>query len=711
MKPWMGLRGFRSHLQSVVSKFKDLFTFCIHKIAAFRAVLRSAIDYAKRFISSAYKFFRDNFSKLVIRTLLLVGGGIFLYSFLTSPSILIEPFQVSEDLAHQGLTGHVVAQKLLDEINLMKAKTRTSTYPRGHMLPGPTEPKIVPSWPAQDIDVTIKGTSLHSLSRYIAFVLGRDMRISGDILRAEGTWNATLRISSDPRPIVVSSTEIPDLLRKLAVSTLQVIKPLKLAEYYYATHNAPALMSAIENIIRTGASKSDLVWAYNFWGLVLSNETKYEAAISKYAKALELDPEAAAVHINWGNALHNWGNTFPEGGQRSEKYQQADLQFDKASKINPKLAATYLNWGTLLQDQKKYSEAEEKYQKAFADPDFKGHAANGLALVLEAQKKFPGAIEVYEEAIRTTPGLTIPYVNLAQLLSRQGRYKEGYAKLEEAARIDPQAFEVYWAWGLMLANENESEQAIAKFEKAVSLHPRFDELHVKWGANLYALKEYEEAASHFRQAADINPNNPETYYTWGAALKALGTLDDAIAKFERSKELNPSKATEIDLLIKEMCLAEGRRLREEGKVLEAISKFQKATEIDPQLGIGFFEWGLTLVQMKHFDASIPQFQKAYEISPDSATSLVNWGIALLELKRYDEALAQFRLLLERKPDHRDVYFLLGEAYMGLHKKEEAKEAFIRYLNKEPKGFYVDMARQFLRDINLTPFNKKPSFSH
>jgi len=690
---------WRTFLQLIISKFKDLYSSFVHRVPSFYSVLRSAIDYVKRFIISAYKFFRDDFSQLIGSTLALAIVVIFVYSYLISPSILIEPFGAPEDLARQGLTGHVIAQKLLDEINLIKAKTRTRTFPRGVMLPGSIEPNIAPSWPAQDIDVTIKGTSLNSLIHYIASLLGRDVRIGGEIVRTDNIWNATLRISSEPRPIVASSTELSDLLRGLAVSTLRIIKPIKLAEYYHATHNTSALMGVIENIIRTGASKSDLAWAYNFWGLVLSDENKYEEAISKYRKALEFYPEGAAIHVNWGNALHNWGNTFRGDRQRSEKYKQAGLQFEKASKLTPKMAATYVNWGNLLQDQRNYSEAEIKYRTALADPNFKSVAANGLALVLEAQKKIPEAIEVYEESIQTSPGLTIPYVNLAQLLGRQGRYKEGYAKLEEAARIDPQAFEVYWVWGLMLATEKEYKQAITKFEKAAILQPRFDELHVKWGANLYALEDYKEAASHFRQAAELNPNNPEIYYNWGVALKALGAFDEAICKFERSKELDPGKATEVDILIKELYLAEGRRLREEGKRLEAITKFKKSTEIDSKFGEGFFEWGLTLAQMKNFEASIPLFQKAYEISPQSTASLVNWGTALLQLGRYAAAVTQFRSVIEKDPDHRDVHYLLGESYLGLDKKEEAKEAFVRYLNKEPKGVYVDRARKVLQDMN------------
>lgn len=698
---------WRVNWQSASLTFKNFINLCVQRVIAFSSVLRSAIGYVKRFIISAYHFFRDDFSKLVVATFVLLIISISLYSYLTSPSILIEPFRVPDDLTRQGLSGHVIAQKLLDNINKIKAKTRTSTDPRGVMQPGSTEPNMIPSWPAQDIDVTIKGTSLTSLIHYIGSLFSRDVRIGGEIVRMDNIWNATIRISNDPRPIDDSSTELPDLLRRLAISTLRVVHPIKLAEYYHATHNLSALRDVIGDIIRTRAGKSDKAWAYNFWGLVLSDENKYEEAISKYRKALELYPEEASVHVNWGNALHNWGNTLSEDRQRTEKYEEAALQFQKASKLNPKMAATYVNWGNLLLDQKNYSEAEIKYRTALVDPHFNGFAANGLGLVLQAQNKISEAIEAYAEAIRTTPGLTVSYAHLAQLLGKQGRYKEGYAKLEEAARIDPQSFLVYWAWGLMLANENEYRQAIAKFEKAVSLHPRFDELHVKWGANLYALKEYDEAVSHFRQAADINPNNPETYYNWGAALKELGALDEAIAKFEKSKELNPPKAIELDQLIKGLCLAEGRRLREEGKPLEAITKFKKSTQIDPKFGLGFFEWGLTLTEMKDYEASIPHFQKAYEISPDSIASLINWGTALLELKRYAAAVTQLRSAIEKEPNHRDVYFQLGEAYLGLNKKEEAKEAFVHYLNKDPKGFYADRAKTILREMNVTGVVARP----
>lgn len=690
---------WRTFLQSITQRFKHLSSLFVRGAVSFYSYVYSAARYVKTHIPSAYKFFRDDFSKLILSFSVLLFVVFVVYWYLKAPSILIEPFQAPEDLAQQGLSGPVIAQKLLDEINVIKAKTRTSTYPRGAMLPGSIEPNIVPSQPAQDLDVMIQGTSLNSLIRYIAFLLGRDVRITGEIVRDSETWNATMRISSDPRPIVISSTDFQDLLRKLALGTLRVIKPTTLVEFYYATNNSPALMSLIDSIILNGASNEDLALAYNFWGLNLCRENKCEESLSKYRKAVEIDPDAAYVHINWGSALHELGNN--DNKVRSKMYELSGLQYEKASQINPQLAATYVNWGNLLHDQKRYREAEKKLRLALTDPAFKSYAANSLALVLEDQNKTSEAIEMYEAAIRDKPGLTIPYVNVSQLLGKQDRYKDGYAKLEEAASIDPRAFEVYWAWGLLLSNEGKYDQAITKYKTAVRLNPGFDELHVKWGANLYALKDYKEAETHFRQAADLNSKNHETYYNWGAALKELGMFDEAIAKFEKSKELNPSKKVEIDNLIKQTSLAGGRRLRKEGKFLEAIRNFQKATEIDPQYGEGFFESGFTLMQMENYEASIPEFQKAFNVSPHLTDALVNLGIGLIKTKRYDEAGTQLRLLIEKKPDHRDVYFLLGEVYLGLHKKEDAKEAFVSYLNKEPKGIYVERARKALLDLNVT----------
>ena len=82
-------------------------------------------------------------------------------------------------------------------------------------------------------------------------------------------------------------------------------------------------------------------------------------------------------------------------------------------RINPKLATTYLNWGTLLQDQKKYNEAENtgRHLSTLALRATQQMAA----LVLEDQNKISEAIEVYEETVELPPvGYT--YVNLAQLL-------------------------------------------------------------------------------------------------------------------------------------------------------------------------------------------------------------------------------------------------------------------------------------------------------
>jgi tetratricopeptide (TPR) repeat protein len=92
---------------------------------------------------------------------------------------------------------------------------------------------------------------------------------------------------------------------------------------------------------------------YNNWGNVLQEQKKYDEAIAKYQKSIELDPKDAVPYYNWGNAL-----------QEQKKYDEAIAKYQKSIELDPSYAAAYNNWGNALREQKKYDEALTKFAKA-----------------------------------------------------------------------------------------------------------------------------------------------------------------------------------------------------------------------------------------------------------------------------------------------------------------------------------------------------------
>jgi tetratricopeptide (TPR) repeat protein len=70
---------------------------------------------------------------------------------------------------------------------------------------------------------------------------------------------------------------------------------------------------------------------------VLEEQKEYAAAITKYQKAIDLDPKDGSAYDNWGNVL-----------RKQKKYDAAITKFQKAINLDPKDGSAYNDWGIAL---------------------------------------------------------------------------------------------------------------------------------------------------------------------------------------------------------------------------------------------------------------------------------------------------------------------------------------------------------------------------
>jgi tetratricopeptide (TPR) repeat protein len=141
-----------------------------------------------------------------------------------------------------------------------------------------------------------------------------------------------------------------------AIEKLQ--KSIEIVLDYVNTHNGGS--NSLKDIKLILARFPIVVDAYNVWGNALSDLKKYDEAIEKYKKAIEIDPNYVLVWYNWGIALSDL-----------KKYDEAIKIYKKAIEIDPNYVDAYNVWGIALSDLKKYDEAIEKYEKVIEiDPNF-----------------------------------------------------------------------------------------------------------------------------------------------------------------------------------------------------------------------------------------------------------------------------------------------------------------------------------------------------
>lgn len=149
---------------------------------------------------------------------------------------------------------------------------------------------------------------------------------------------------------------------------------------------------------------------------------------------------------------------------------------------------------------------------------------------------------------------------------------------------------------------------------------------------------------------------------------------------------------------------------------DAMVFFEKALEIIPDHPDFLIGKGDVLFAMANYREAYRQYIKVLHIEPDNYKAWVKTGITLLRLEKDEEALEVLQRLLRMNPYDGEVWFAHGLALFKLGDKEKAKDSLVharRYKPNQPVLWYTfaliekndDEAIRFLeRGYNMDPTN-------
>lgn len=280
--------------------------------------------------------------------------------------LIIDPFGVPKSLSEAGLSSDVMANRVGERLREIETATKTSM--KKDVLGSQGEEASIP-------EVEIPGTKLglKTVVDVARSLFHRDPKhIGGDIVLP---LKDTEPSSSDPavkRPAMISvyfrqgrdgsqtlsgvaeRDDVNMLVQRTAELALEQVNPYVLASYW-DDHREFEKATRVAQGVAEDTSR-DLLHreaCFNLWGVALDEEGKYEEAIAKYQKAIELDPKDEYPYTNWGNALY---------GER--RYGEAIAKYQRATQLDPKLELAYRNWGIALQELGKAKEAAAKFHEA-----------------------------------------------------------------------------------------------------------------------------------------------------------------------------------------------------------------------------------------------------------------------------------------------------------------------------------------------------------
>jgi tetratricopeptide (TPR) repeat protein/2-polyprenyl-3-methyl-5-hydroxy-6-metoxy-1,4-benzoquinol methylase len=161
----------------------------------------------------------------------------------------------------------------------------------------------------------------------------------------------------------------------------------------------------------------------------------------------------------------------------------------------------------------------------------------------------------------------------------------------------------------------------------------------------------------------------------GNALEEQGRMTEAMARYDAALEVDPRCARAH--------LNRGNILLAGGRLDEARSAYELAIACDPHYAAAHFNLGNLNARAREFDAAVLNYQAAIGIRPDFADAFVAMANALDCLGRPAEAIDAYQRALAINPGYAEVHFNLGVLATVQGQFSEAAASLRRAIDLRP----------------------------
>ena len=527
-----------------------------------------------------------------------------------SNGLLIEPFSVPPDLSARGLTGEVVAAKVLDRLTVMQSQTNTARPAKTYSN----------AWGEHGIKLEIPetGISLAELDGWLRQKLGNETHVTGEIVRTATGITITARAGDvGAENVSGPDADVDALAVRLAELIYRVTQPYRYAAFLLRHENRAADAEPIFKRLALSGSPDDRLWSYNMWA-VATPFSSAEARLAIYQRAVAAEPEAVGTYDNLAASFEGLGRSeealqtykdeyahLTNGLQRyvpaaripyfklglkasmdqlTGAYHDAlpfraelfrtgvpgipplnllnsllgsqmgehDMAAARASLENfpPNLASVQnAQIASANEDWAqvlKLAEANTVYLKQFPT-DRRGRTIRTASLIAQAQAHL-GNIAEAEQTIAPTPGNCFRcLITRAQVAELQGQHARANFWFARAVTEAPSFPFSFTEWGKALLARGKPDEAIEKFDTANHKTPHFADPLEGWGEALMAKNQSHLALAKFEEADKYAPNWGRLHLKWGEALMYTGRKDEARAQYQKASTLDLTEADKAEL--------------------------------------------------------------------------------------------------------------------------------------------------------------------
>jgi len=544
----------------------------------------------------------------IIFTAIAVGLGAAVWSAVADNGLVVESFSVPPDLAGKGLTGDVVAAKLLDKLSSLQAQTVSSRAATSYAN----------NW-GGDIKLQIPdtGVSIGEFNRSLHAWLGHQTRITGEVYRTPKGLAVTARAGNNTSPTFTGSdADLDKLIRQAAESVYRATQPYRYAVYLANAGRNKEAEATYLQLIANG-SPTDRAWAHIGIENIYANRGDRKRALAMLTRALALKPDFVMAYINRsgleGQYQHDEASlsAIKKAADIARGPRDHDLS-DIAWQLSLLQAESNVAGSTA-----NYSGQLEIDRQIEALPNFNNSADNAHQndITTHAFLHDEAASEAAFEAMPPATGdvaflqregnHSFARLILGQpdlVLALRARFDATLTKLGALGPvIEQRQFWPFVAYGQALKGDFKGAHATADRTpvdciQCLRIRGIIDMLQKNWGG----------AGYWFARAASDAPSVPVPWSDWGHMLLEKGDFDGAIAKFEVAYGLSPRFADPIEMW--------GEALAKKGRADLALKKFEEANRYAPHWGRLHLKWGEALLWSGDKAGAAKQFAAARTLS-------------------------------------------------------------------------------------------------
>lgn len=241
---------------------------------------------------------------------------------------------------------------------------------------------------------------------------------------------------------------------------------------------------ALKCFVEAARISPRLANAWKGQAMALAKLGRFQEASACSEKTAELDPqweddlrrmEAAqgdhdAALASFKQDANNWNK---EGAMLAQagRYEEALARYEKALQIDSRFGAAWYNRAKCFQALGRHEEAVACLNNALEiDTEF-SEAWNEKAYALGALGRFQEALACLQRALALTPRNVAAWNNRGKALEALGRFDEAIESFSKALEIDPRNPIVYTNRGTALMTAGRLEEAIECFDKALEIDP------------------------------------------------------------------------------------------------------------------------------------------------------------------------------------------------------------------------------------------------